>query len=102
MFKNYSIFPFGTLLSNVSAGFFIGLIIGADMMTNAVSPKMKLFFVTGLLGGLSTFSAFSLETVSLFTAGRYMACGLNICLNLCFSILGVAIGLYITKVFLET
>jgi len=59
-------FPLGTLLSNIIAGVAIGFIIGLGIS----SPKWKLFLTTGLLGGLSTFSTFSLATVNLFNEGR--------------------------------
>lgn len=102
LFKHVSgIFAFGTLTSNVLAGLLIGLIVSTDMLTGTVTPKMKLLFVTGFLGGLSTFSTFSLETVQFFSAGRYVACGLNVFLNLFLSILGVVIGMSLMRIFLE-
>jgi CrcB protein len=58
-------FPLGTLLSNVIAGFFIGIIFGIDQNFGIIRPKMKLFLTTGLMGGLSTFSTFSVETINL-------------------------------------
>ena len=67
-------FPLATLLSNVTAGFIIGFIFGIESAHPALlSAKTKLLLKTGVLGGLSTFSAFSLETVSLFTDKRFFA-----------------------------
>lgn len=90
-------FPFGTLLSNVIAGILIGFIIGTDRQINIISKQMKLFLTTGLLGGLSTFSTFSMETVDLFSDSRYFACLLNIGLNFLLSFLGVVIGMTTAK-----
>jgi len=87
------IFPFGTLLSNVIAGLAIGFVIGLDIF----SPKSRLFITTGLLGGLSTFSTFSLETVNLFNSGKYLLGALNILLNLGLSLFGVALGMFFAK-----
>jgi CrcB protein len=85
--------PFGTLLSNVLAGFFIGFIIGLEQQAAAIPARAKLFLTTGLLGGLSTFSAFSLETVSLFQSKEYLLAGGNILLNLGLSLAGVLLGM---------
>lgn len=86
-------FPLGTLLSNVIAGIIIGFVIGLELS----SPKTKLFITTGLLGGLSTFSTFSLETVSLFSEGKHFWGFANVLLNLGLSLLGVVLGMYLAK-----
>jgi CrcB protein len=86
-------FPLGTLLSNVIAGIAIGFVIGLEIP----SPKAKLFITTGLLGGLSTFSAFSLETITLFGDGKFFWGALNILLNLTLSLLGVLAGMFLAK-----
>ncbi len=90
-------FPLGTLLSNVIAGIMIGFIIGLEKQSVSIEPKTKLFLTTGLLGGLSTFSAFSLETVIFFSNGKYGLATGNIVLNLGLSILGVVIGMFFAK-----
>ena len=75
-------FPYGTLLSNVIAALCIGFIIGFGQQSASIAPKVKLFLTTGLLGGLSTFSTFSLETVNLFKANKPLIASGNILLNL--------------------
>jgi len=87
-------FPLGTLLSNVIAGITIGFVIGLDIF----SPKSKLFINTGLLGGLSTFSTFSFETINLFNESKYFLSAINILLNLVLSLLGVVMGMGLAKV----
>ena len=90
-------FPLGTLLSNVIAGFFIGFIIGLEQQSVQISKNTKLFLTTGLLGGLSTFSTFSLETIELFKSEQYILSIGNIALNLGLSLLGVILGLISAK-----
>ena len=90
-------FPFGTLISNVVAGLAIGFIIGLEQQSVTVSPKAHSFLTAGLLGGLSTFSAFSLETVNLFENGKYFLASCNILLNLVLSLLGVVVGMAVAK-----
>ena len=94
-------FPLGTLLSNVIAGFFIGFIIGIEQQAISMPQKTKLFLTTGLLGGLSTFSAFSLETVELFKSENYLLAMGNIVLNVGLSLLGVLFGFAAAKMTLN-
>jgi CrcB protein len=89
--------PAGTLLSNVTAGLFIGFIIGLEQQSVGIPPRTKLFLTTGLLGGLSTFSTFSMETISLFQDGKWLFAAGNIALNLALSLAAAALGLFIAK-----
>jgi CrcB protein len=95
-------FPFGTLLSNVLAGFCIGVFLGLERGAFLSSGPGKLFFTTGFLGGLSTFSAFSAETVQFFQQGRIPAAAANIVLNLGLSLLAVCLGLFTAKLLLKS
>lgn len=104
LFNNLDMsFPFGTLISNAIAGLIIGFIIGADQQYVLPSPKTRLFLTTGLLGGLSTFSTFSLETVVFWRDGNYLYATLNILLNLSLSLSGVVLGMFVAnKIFNRT
>ncbi len=65
-------FPFGTLVVNLSGCFLVGLSLAlADRGLNIMSPSARLFFVTGFLGAMTTFSAFALETVNAVRAETY-------------------------------
>lgn len=58
-------FPWGTLIVNLAGCFLIGLSFAwADRGLNIMNPSVRLFFMTGFLGGLTTFSTFALETVN--------------------------------------
>ena len=48
--------PLGTLVANLVGGYFIGLLMGLFSLSTTVSPELRLFLITGLLGGLTTFS----------------------------------------------
>jgi CrcB protein len=58
-------FPWGTLIVNVSGSFAIGLIAELIARRLDASPEMRLLLITGFLGGFTTFSAFSLDVISL-------------------------------------
>jgi CrcB protein len=73
-------FPCGTLCVNMAGSFLIGLIAGVQM-TASHSPRMQLLgalVVTGFLGAFTTFSAFSLESVSLVRRDQFVLAGANV------------------------
>lgn len=94
-------FPFGTLVSNVIAGIAIGFIIGLEQQSVYFSSNTKLFLTTGLLGGLSTFSTFSLETIKMLSNAKYLLAIGNILMNLGLSLLGVMLGMFAAKSLLK-
>lgn len=66
-------FPIGTVSVNVAGSFLIGLVAGYFLLRPEASQDMRLFLATGLLGGFTTFSAFSLDAVQLYERGRHAA-----------------------------
>ena len=63
-------FPFGTLLVNLVGCFFIGFVQSFAVSTARLSPDARLFLTTGVLGGLTTYSAFNYETLTLLEQGQ--------------------------------
>ena len=63
--------PLGTLSANLIGGYFIGLAVAFFMQHPGLSPEWRLLIITGFLGGLTTFSTFSAETVTLLARGQY-------------------------------
>ena len=62
--------PMGTLAANLIGGYVIGLAVAFFGQHPGLSPEARLFLITGLLGGLTTFSTFSAEAVGLLTRGE--------------------------------
>ncbi len=63
--------PLGTLAANLGGGFLIGIAVGFFNDWPALAPEWRLFVVTGFLGGLTTFSTFSAESMLLLQRGDY-------------------------------
>lgn len=64
-------FPLGTLAANLVGGYLIGLAVGFFAWRHDLAPELRLFVVTGFLGGLTTFSTFSSEVTQLLLRGEY-------------------------------
>jgi len=86
--------PPGTLMANAIGGYLIGVAVAYFASHPELSPQWRLLIITGFLGGLTTFSTFSAEVVSLLQQGRLMwACGAiaaHIGASLVMTLLGIA------------
>jgi fluoride exporter len=86
--------PLGTLASNVIAGYVIGVAVAFFARMPDLPSEWRLFVITGLMGGLSTFSTFSAEVVSHLQEGRFgWAMGeiaIHVCASVVMTILGIA------------
>jgi CrcB protein len=89
-------FPWGTLAVNLSGCFLIGLLLALADRMRFLTPDMRLLIITGYLGALTTFSTFSLETVSAGRAGLILQPLANILANniggLTLTFLGIWVG----------
>ena len=65
------LFPFGTLAANLVGGYLVGIAVAYFMARHDLPPEVRLFVVTGVLGGLTTFSSFSAEVVELLMRGDF-------------------------------
>ena len=63
--------PLGTLAANLLGGLIMGVMMALIAQFQTLSPEVRLFIITGFLGGLTTFSTFSAETVTLMLRGEY-------------------------------
>ncbi len=87
-------FPWGTLTVNVTGSFLIGLfaaLSGPDGRLLVASPARQ-FVMLGLFGGFTTFSSFSLQTLSLVQDGEWLAAGTNVGASLVLCLVGVWLG----------
>ena len=73
-----TIFPVGTFVVNLTGSLLIGLVAGLVEYRQLIGPGPRLFLVVGILGGYTTFSAFSLETVILLREGQASMAALNV------------------------
>lgn len=89
--------PLATLLVNVAGSLSIGLFSGWLLLSSVELPTARLVFQTGFLGAFTTFSAFSLDTLTLWSAGQYRAALLNILLNVGLCLIAVATGFYLAQ-----
>lgn len=89
-------FPWGTLIVNLVGSFVIGLVQYLGLEALAISDDVRLFLTTGIMGGLTTYSAFSYESVKLAEIGAWPQALLYVglttvaCLGLCY--LGMGTG----------
>jgi len=86
--------PLGTLAANLSGGYLVGVAVAVFHINVDLPPEARLFFVTGFLGALTTFSTFSAEVVALIQRGEYgLALGAA-SLHLFGSLLMTGLGIY--------
>jgi CrcB protein len=90
-------FPWGTLAVNVVGCFLIGLL--AELITRRYggSVELRLLLITGFLGGFTTFSAFSLDTIALFERGATMAGITYVVASVAVSLIAVFAGLAVVR-----
>ena len=86
-------FPWGTLAVNVAGSFMIGFLVELVARRLNASMEMRLFLVTGVLGGFTTFSSFSLDAISLFERGTLGLSAVYVLASLVVSIAAVFAGL---------
>jgi len=92
--------PLGTLAVNLIGGFLIGGALEFFMQHTALEPEGRLFFVTGFLGSLTTFSAFSLEAVLLLQEARYGWAAALIGSHLIGSLAMTLLGIFVVRTLL--
>jgi CrcB protein len=87
-------FPIGTLLINIIGSLVMGLFIGFMARTlPSWQPEGRLFVAVGILGGFTTFSSFSLDTITLIERGDIGPAMLYVLLSVAISLLGLYLGL---------
>jgi len=90
-----TLFPIGTLSVNVLGSFIIGFI--ALYFESVVAPHQKALVITGMLGALTTFSTFSLETVTMLQDGLWGRVTMNVTLNVILCVIATMLGMMLFK-----
>ena len=85
-------FPLLTLITNIAGAILIGFIVGFTSNKNNISGNTVLFWKTGVCGGFTTFSTFSLEAFNLLDNKQYTLGGLYIVLSVTCCMLGILCG----------
>ena len=90
-------FPYATLLINITGSLIMGLAAAYFAFKGDTSQHWRLFFTTGILGGYTTFSTFSLDTALLYERGEVGLAALYVLLSVVVSIAGLFAGLAIVR-----
>jgi CrcB protein len=90
-------FPYGTLFINVTGSLAMGLIAGYFAFKASAPQHVRLFLTTGVLGGYTTFSAFSLEAALLYERGQLMATAAYVLASVALAIGALFAGLAIIR-----
>ncbi|OGU54283.1 MAG: fluoride ion transporter CrcB [Hydrogenophilales bacterium RIFOXYA1_FULL_63_33] len=91
--------PLGTLAANLTGGYVIGLSIAWFTEHPGLPPEARLFLITGLLGGLTTFSTFSAEVVTTLMRGFWLTGSLIALTHMIGSFLATGLGFYSMRFF---
>ena len=87
-----SSFPFGTFIVNIIGCFLIGLFFGLSDRENGMNAEWRMFLTVGFCGGFTTFSSFSLQTLTLARDAEWLYAGLNILGSVALCLIGVWLG----------
>lgn len=88
-------FPWGTLVVNVLGSFVMGVLV--VVLTQMSATRLAPFLMTGVLGGFTTFSAFSLDAVTLFERGDMWGAVLYVGGSVTLALLGLVLGMMVTR-----
>ena len=90
-------FPWATLTVNVVGSLLMGILIQSLMPFDGGSPALRAFLATGILGGFTTFSAFSLDVWVLYERQQYLALALYMAASIVVSIAALFLGMALVR-----
>ena len=96
-----SVYPWSTLLANAIGSLLIGLLVNQLMRNNAIHSTYTLFWIFGFCGGLTTFSSFVFENISLFKDYGLLKMIIYASLSYSICLYSVFVGMYFSKEFLS-
>jgi CrcB protein len=86
-------FPYGTLLVNVIGGLLMGVLAEVLVLRGGASQELRLFLATGILGGFTTFSAFSLDAALMWQKGQWLTLAAYVSSSVLVSIMALFAGM---------
>ena len=86
-------FPVGTFVVNITGAIAIGFVLRLTLGSPGVSPEMRALMTTGFLGGYTTFSSFSYETIALIETGEMRKAAVYVVASVVLSLLGTLLGI---------
>jgi CrcB protein len=89
--------PLGTLAANLIGGYLIGVAVAYFSYNSSVPPEIRLLIITGFMGGLTTFSTFSAEVLTLLSRDQYVWAAVLTALHLGGSLLLTGLGILTIK-----
>ncbi len=89
--------PYGTLLVNVVGSFLLGVLMTFGLRSALFSPEVRVGLAVGFMGGFTTFSTFSYETIRLLEEGSFWQAGTNIFLNVVLCLLFAFLGVWVAR-----
>lgn len=92
-------FPWGIFVVNITGGLLMGLIVEASALKLNLPPDLRAFLTVGILGGYTTFSTFSLDSVLLLQRGEYAQAAFYVIGSVVLSILALVAGLWLVRTF---
>ncbi|HKW95533.1 MAG TPA: fluoride efflux transporter CrcB [Methylomirabilota bacterium] len=94
-------FPYGTVFINVIGSFLIGVVQQVGLTTLLIPDTLRLILAVGVMGGFTTYSSFSYETLKLVETGSWLGAILNVALTTVLCLAGCAVGLLLGRVLVE-
>jgi len=89
--------PYGTLVVNLIGTFMLGLLMEAALRSSFLSPELRIGLTVGFLGGFTTFSTFSYETLRMLEDGNYWGSAVTILLNVLGCLMAGSLGIYLAR-----
>jgi CrcB protein len=93
-------FPFGTMIVNIGGSFIMGVFIELLALRFNGSEELRLFVAVGILGGFTTLSSFSLDTIVLFERGAVVATAVYVAGSIVLSLAALVAGLHLVRAFI--
>ena len=90
-------FPWGTLSVNVAGAFAMGVVVALAMKAASFPADLRVFLTSGVLGGFTTFSAFSVETALMIEKGDFLNATLYIAASVILTVLFLFCGLWLVR-----